>query len=69
MPTVTMKELLARFSPKSSVLDSGVTRAIARAMRAKGYTRKKMRWKGKVQWVWTNEDKLGAIEKKVKNVI
>ncbi len=69
MSVVTMKELIAQFAPKADILDSGVTRAIARAMREKGYKRKRMRWQGKVQWVWTNEDKNSEIERKIKEAL
>lgn len=69
MPTLTMKELIDEYAPEASLLDSGVTRAIARKLRMQGYRRVRRRWQGKVQWVWTNEDRLAELTGRINDAL
>jgi hypothetical protein len=51
---ITMSEFIKLHKLKVDLRDPASTKLIAKKFRDNGYVRRKRRYKGKVQWVWTN---------------
>lgn len=51
----TMSEFILEHNLGVSSRDAGATKLIAATLRAKGFKTTKMRYKGRIQRVWTNE--------------
>lgn len=51
----TMAEFISEHGLGVSTRDAGATKLIAAKLRTDGFRRVKMKHRGRMQWVWTNE--------------